>query len=94
MATYTVTKVRKERSADGSHRHIEGVITDSGVHYTRAEVVNSINAGHVWRTSNLGRTATIVPMSYCPSSTCLAKPYIRTNADGTTSDNLENLPEG
>ena len=29
MATYIVTRVRKEFSADGTHRHIEGVFTDA-----------------------------------------------------------------
>jgi hypothetical protein len=94
MSTYTVTKVRKERSADGSHRHIEGVITTANVHYTRREVVASIDAGNTWNTSANGQTATIHKMGYCPQSTCLASPYTKTGADGTVANNLENLPEG
>jgi hypothetical protein len=35
MSTYTVVKVRKERSTDGRHRPIEGVITDTGPHNAR-----------------------------------------------------------
>jgi hypothetical protein len=46
MATYTVTKVRKEYSTDRSHRHIEGVITTTGSHHTRRQVVDSIDAGN------------------------------------------------
>ncbi len=94
MATYTVTRVRKETSSDGSHRHLEGVITDAGVHYTRREVVDSINAGNTWKTSAGGYSATIRPMSYCFRANCYASPYITTNPDSSKLDNLENLPEG
>jgi len=92
--TYTVTKVRKEYAIDRSHRHIEGVITSAGVHYTRREVVDSMNAGNTWKTSHAGASATIRPMNYCPRGSCLAAPYIKTNPDSTGKDNLENLPEG
>jgi hypothetical protein len=91
MSSYTVTGVRKELSADGTHRHIEGVCTTSGVHYTRQEVVNSIAAGNTWTTSAGGFTATITTMTYCPKPNCLAKPYIKTNPDSSKLDNLENL---
>ena len=91
MASYTVTKVRKENSADGTHRHIEGVCTDAGTHYTRQQVVDSINAGNTWKTSADGYSATIGVLSYCPKSNCLAKPYIKTKPDSTKKDNLENL---
>jgi hypothetical protein len=91
MATYIVTKVRKELSADGSHRHIEGVCTNSGTHYTRQEVVDSINAGNTWKTQADGYEATIKVMTYCPQGSCLAKPYIETNRDSTKKDNLEYL---
>lgn len=94
MTTYTVTKVRKEYSADFTHRHLEGVITTAGVHYTRKEVVDSIAAGNTWKTSAGGYSATIRAVSYCPRSSCYASPYIQTNPDGTKLDNLENLPEG
>jgi hypothetical protein len=91
MATYTVTKVRKESSADGTHRHIEGICTSAGVHYTRKEVVASIDAGNTWKTSADGYEATITKIPYCPRSACMAAPYIKTNPDSTKKDNLENL---
>lgn len=94
MTTYTVVKVRKETSSDGSHRHIEGVITSSGVHYTRQQVVDSIDAGNTWQTNSGGYRATIEKMSYCPRVRCLATPYIKTRPDSTALDNLENLPQG
>lgn len=91
MANYIVTRVRKELSADSSHTHIEGVCTTAGVHYTRKEVVDSINAGNTWTTSADGYTATIKVMTYCPARACLATPYIKTNPDSTKKDNLDNL---
>lgn len=92
MATYTVTKVRMQRSSDDSHEHIEGVCTSDGVHYTRGEVVASINAGNTWQTSADGYTATIKTMTFCPHASCYATPYIKTNPDSTKKDNLDNLP--
>src|SRR5947208_3071257 len=65
VATYTVTRVRKEQSADGTHEHIEGVCTTADVHYTRKEVVDSINAGNTWKTSADGYEAVIEPIAYC-----------------------------
>lgn len=94
MATFTVIKVRKERASDGTHRHIEGVITDDGVHYTRREVVSSIDQGDVWRTSAGGYSATIGKLPYCVNPNCRAAPYLTTNPASTKLDNLENLPEG
>jgi hypothetical protein len=89
--TYTVTGVRKELSSDGTHRHIEGVCTSGGIHYTRKEVVDSINNGNTWETSADGYTATIEAIGYCPAKDCLAAPYIKTKPDSTKKDNLENL---
>lgn len=89
----TVTKVRKELSSDGSHRHIEGACTVEGVHYTRRQVVDSIRAGNVWITrSPSGQTAVIRPIGYCPAYGCMATPYITTRPDNSKDDNLENLP--
>jgi hypothetical protein len=93
MATHTVTKVRKELAQDGSHRHIEGVCTTDGRHYTRREVVASITQGDSWQSSAGGYTAKIEAIRFCPRSACLASPYIKTNPDSSKLDNLENLPE-
>lgn len=88
----TVTKVRKETSSDGSHRHIEGVCTTDGVHHTRKEVVDSIARGNAWVTSAGGHSAPIRPINYCPAPACIAAPYITTRPDTARDDNLENLP--
>lgn len=74
MANHVVTMVREERSDDGTHEHVEGFCTDGGVHYTRREVVDSINAGNIWKTSAGGYEATIEPIKYCPRGACLASP--------------------
>ncbi len=90
---YTVTKARREWSSDGTHRHLEGVCTADGTHYSRKLVVDSINAGNLWVTSGGGSTAVIKPMTYCPKQGCYATPYITTAPDHTTANNLETLPD-
>lgn len=93
MATYTVTGARRETALDGSHRHVEDVCTDAGIHYTRREVAESLARGDDWRTSAEGRTAPIETVTYCPAPGCLVTPYLRTHADATAANNLECLPD-
>jgi hypothetical protein len=93
MASYTVTAVRREDVPDRTHRHIEGVCTDAGIHYTRREVVESLHAGDRWRTLAGGVTATITTTAFCPATGCLVTPYLRTDPDSSGLDNLENLPD-
>jgi hypothetical protein len=90
MATYYATRVRKERSADGTHEHIAGVCTGT-TYWTRRQVVDSISSGDAWYTDAGGSNAKIEPINYCPRGACLATPYIRTNPNGIGKDNLENL---
>lgn len=92
MATFTVAYVRKQLAPDGTHRHIEGVCTEDGTHYTRQQVVDSIGRGNTWKTCAGGYEAEIRTVKYCPYATCTATPYIKTNPDSTKLDNLENLP--
>jgi hypothetical protein len=91
VAIFIVNKVRQEDSSDRSHRHIAGVCTTAGTYYTRKQVVDSINAGNYWKSEADGYSATITVMSYCPKAGCMAAPYIKTNADSTKKDNLDNL---
>ena len=93
MTTHIVTKVRMERSNQGSpHEHIEGVCLALGVHYSRRQVVESIRSGDIWQTDAGGRRAVIRPIAVCTHAGCLAAPYITTAADNTTENNLDNLP--
>lgn len=93
MATDVVTKARKNCVTNRTHRHIGGVCTVAGVHYSRQEVVSNIHAGNTAGTSADGYTARITTIKYCPRAGCLATPYIKTNPDRSRLDNLENLPE-
>lgn len=92
MTSYTVTGVRKVTAPDGSHRHIEGVCTTANLHYTRQQVVDSIQNGDTWTTSCDGYSATVRVVTFCHAKNCLTTPYIQTKPDSTTKDNLENLP--
>ncbi len=94
MATYTVVRVRKEWSADHSHRHIEGVLTAANQYYSCLDVATSIDDGNIWNTAVEGYTARISIQGYCPIPSCTAKPYLKTRPDSWELDNLENLPEG
>lgn len=97
MATFDVTKVRKETVTKNgsSHEHIIGVKTDGGVYYSNQSVVDSLKAGNKWQTSVTGEPkAAIKEMAYCPAKDCLHKPYLTTAPDHTKKNNLENLPPG
>lgn len=88
----TVTKVRKDRSPSGTHDHIEGVCTSTGVHYSRAQVVAGLDRGEDWHTSAGGSTAKIRKIAKCAHPGCSLTPYISTAPDHTASNNLDNLP--
>jgi hypothetical protein len=97
MATYDVTKVRKEtvRTNNGTHEHIIGVLPTSGLYYSNAEVVSSIQSGNVWQTYVPGEPrARIKELRFCPQPGCLHSPYLTTHPDHSTKNNLENLPRG
>jgi hypothetical protein len=87
---YTVTHVHMELSDDRTHEHIAQVW--AGTAYTRAEVVSSLRERNTWQTSAGGYSEIIHPVDSCPRSGCYASPYIRTNPNSVTADNLENLP--
>ncbi|WP_437775941.1 DUF3892 domain-containing protein [Sorangium sp. So ce1097] len=98
MGTYYVTKVRKQAvaSKDGAyHEHIVGVVTNLDIFYTNKEVSDSIDAGHDWYTAvDKEPRAKIKKLRFCSGSGCLHSPYLTTNPDHTTRNNLENLPRG
>jgi hypothetical protein len=91
LATFIVTKVRKQLSDDSTHHHIAGVCVEGGGYYTRRQVVDSMLAGNHWKTSADGYEATIQATMFCPQGDCWATPYIETHRDSTEKDNLENL---
>jgi len=92
MTEYIVTGVRKALSADATHRHISEVCTQGAIRFTRQEAIDSIREGNSWKTLADGHTAEIRIVDACLREGCSLSPYIATNPDGTTTDNLENLP--
>jgi len=95
VAVYYVTKVRKEWSSSPRlHEHIEGVCTVDGAHYTRRQVLDSMNRSDQWFTRGSdGSTARIKPLERCSVvSGCPATPYLTTAPDHTTKNNLDTLP--
>jgi hypothetical protein len=89
----TVTGVRKEWTASGSHEHIVGVCSANGTYYTRDQVIGGLALGEDWHTSAGGHTAKIRRIEYCGHPGCLLSPYIATGPDHTIENNLENLPD-
>lgn len=87
----TITSVHKEPSASGSHKHIGKVKTTADLIYSRQEVINSINQGNEWYSRSPGGTQARVRVRECRYGDLTE--YIRTDADSTTTDNLDNLPE-
>ncbi|WP_437596888.1 DUF3892 domain-containing protein [Sorangium sp. So ce590] len=98
MSTYYVTKIRKQSvtNKDGNtHEHIIGVVTKTEAFYTNKEVVDSLDEGHEWYTEVKNEPkAKIKKRGHCPKSNCGHKPYLTTDPDHTTKNNLENLPRG
>jgi len=94
MSTYYTNRVHKSWNASGTHQHIEFVCQEgTGTHWTPGEVVASIASGNDWRTRGAdGSSARIKPLQFCPAPSCLTKPYITTQPDHTTANNLDNLP--
>lgn len=92
--TIYVNRVHKVPSSDGVHQHIGWVCReDGGGTATPAEVIASMDRGNDWRTrASDGTTAKIKPLTFCPASGCLHKPYITTAPDHSAANNLDNLP--
>lgn len=88
---FVVTRVRKEKSSTGDHEHITHVCVD-GSAYTVDQVVSSIYRGDKWFSQGGGVTIPIKALSNCfHNSRCPKKPYIKTDPDSSTKDNLEYL---
>lgn len=93
LTVYIITGVRKEPSQDASHTHISEICTQGGIRHTLQEVIDSIRAGHTWKTLRGGHEAEIKPVERCPQPECTASPYITMTSDGTGKDNLESLDQ-
>jgi Protein of unknown function (DUF3892) len=91
MTEHLVTGVRKAPSDDATHWHVNEVCTQGAIRYTRQHVIESILLGNTWRTLDDGHSAEIRIIDSCPRRGCSLGPYIATNPDSTTKENLENL---
>ena len=91
VTRYTVTGVRRERSADGSHTHVTGVY--AGEHYfPRQQVIRSINLLNDWVARAAGRELPIIVVETCPHFGCAEAPYIQTSDGSERFDGMEWLP--
>lgn len=103
-----VTGLRRELSADRSHRHIVGVYTSEGTYRTNRQVVDSLQEGETWFSTNGGERVPINWIRWCPEMNCGMKPYLISRgalqkhvAGGIhvrlvpkSTDSLENLSDG
>jgi hypothetical protein len=90
MASYQVTGVRTEKSADGYHDHISAVQINRDGILPRQTVVNDIRSGgDSYYTLGGGQKAD-VEVVRCPK--CTFRDYLKTKPDRTTADNLLSLP--
>ncbi|HTP52163.1 MAG TPA: DUF3892 domain-containing protein [Anaeromyxobacteraceae bacterium] len=96
MASYRVTKVRKEAPAlNPSHEHIVGVVTDDGAYHTVQEVVDSIRGGDVWRAFVEGEPEAMIGIEpFCSRPWCMHSPYLSSTPGETLATDLERLPRG
>ena len=87
MATYYITEVHTAQ--EGGHQHIESVKTTSGAEWIVGAVVGTITTND-WKTKSSNGVEAKVYAVNCPH--CGHSPYITTDRDGTTVNNLLSLP--
>jgi hypothetical protein len=92
VTRYTVTGVRREQSADGSHTHISGVFA-GGNYFPRQQVIRSINLLNDWVARAAGNETPIVVVDSCPYFDCAVSPYLQTPDNAEHVDAMKLLPE-
>lgn len=92
VSRYVVTRVRRERAADGTHMHIAGVYA-GGEYFPRQQVVRSLDLLNNWVARASGRDIPIDVVETCPYEPCEEAPYLRSRAHVEGDDPLETLPE-
>jgi hypothetical protein len=78
-AVHNVIRVRIERAADGSHRHLTGVWvqeSDAGPPYTPKQVAESIREGETWHAEVDGVAVQVEPTASCPYPGCDMHPCL------------------
>ncbi|BDG10067.1 hypothetical protein [Anaeromyxobacter paludicola] len=96
MATFNVTKIRKEAPAGNpTHEHIVGVFTSDGTYRTVQEVADSIEAGDEWQTAPADAPPAAIGVElFCPNAWCMMKPYLSSCPGPFLASDLEKLPRG
>jgi hypothetical protein len=92
MASYRVDRTEKEyTSVGGTHRHIGAICLEDGRKVPKTSAIHNIQAGiETYWTSADGLRANVQVAAQC--SRCIS-PYLRTDRDTTTRDNLLSLPD-
>ncbi len=94
MANFKVTKVRKEPAASQPHKHIVGVVTETGEYFTVQQVLESLRRGDGWWTAAPGEPeAEILPAKTCSKAWCLHGPYLTSTPGESLASDLERLPQ-
>ena len=91
VTRYTVTGVRRERSADGTHTHVAGVYAGER-YFPRQQVIRSINLLNDWVARSAGRELPILVVDTCPHSDCGEAPYIQATGSDNNQDGMDWLP--
>jgi hypothetical protein len=89
MSALVITHRRMKTSSDGTHKHVGWVQLSDGTELTRKEVLAEIKADVKFLTlAANGDSATVI------SAKCglCGKKYLRTDADPSKADNLDDLP--
>jgi hypothetical protein len=90
VATYSITAVHLERAPGATHDHIARVkLLNAEEDYPRSDIIHWIRAGH--RFFTYAARPALVYVHACPH--CLARDYITTHPDNTTTNNLLDLPK-
>lgn len=87
---HQITRVHMVASSTGGyHEHIGAVELSTGQRLSREAVITEIRRGVVFYTMVNGQQARV----YAPNCHRCRAPYITTSPDGTTANNLDNLPK-
>jgi uncharacterized protein DUF3892 len=92
MATFQINGVRTEQSPGATHEHISHVrLAATGTIFPRSTVIKDLRDPYGDRYyTKVGQARANVIVVGCPL--CSFGDYIKTEADGTTADNLLSLP--
>jgi hypothetical protein len=92
MSELIVVGMRKAPSADATHEHISDLCTQGAIHYTRQEVIESIEGGDRRKAFGEGTDAEIRVIRRCPHPGCTLAPISRVTHMALARTNLRTSP--